>query len=194
MGMQKVRHWIGNFSLIVVMVCLQGRNAGATEDTDLDLVGKRIKIWSYLAEKDNFIGRLVSRTADTVIVVEASLEAKLWKLPLDKIDRMEVSMGKKRDTGNGILIGTGIGVLLFLSSFMGNHFLEENESGELVRSEPDRLALGIGFIGGSAILGAIIGYKSKKDVWKTVDLNQLSSSCFQQSQFSGPRFLLTINF
>ena len=134
--------------------------------------GARVRI-ARIAEKP-LVATVVTRVGDTLIVRAPGLANPL-AVPLAEISQLDVSTGRHRNVGKGILVGivaggavgAGLGAATYQpcesTEFMGC-FLAPKDRGESVRVG--------GVVGGALglVVGALIG-APRRDTWKRVPLD-----------------------
>ena len=129
--------------------------------------GDRIRVTTSEYFKAPVIGEFYQMNRDTLFF---KLNSSLFSIPLDKIQKLEVSKGQKLNTKNGAIIGgIGVGVasgLLFTLVESSN----TDHSGPGVDFSPVQDFF-IGAVPGcliGSLFGGIIGHGITSDIWKNV--------------------------
>ena len=105
---------------------------------------------------------------------------KIYEIPLDKIDRLEVLKGKKRSSSKGVLIGmaAGAGIGAIAGAGVNCDNLYDGDVGQMTCVG---LFGGIG-AGSGLLFGAIIGSISKTDRWVEIPRSDLNMEIAPQTQ------------
>lgn len=133
--------------------------------------GDRVKVTAPSLSRWNIVGTVTSVSDSTLKVQD---EEKNWYIPGQYIDKLAISVGKKRNTWKGAAIGavTG-GVLLGLIFYATNEESNNCREGSLgcfdVFEVSDGEAFIVGTVMGGALggaLGIVSGALSKRDRWE----------------------------
>ncbi len=125
-----------------------------------------------------YVGTFLSWKADTLVVQS---NGDTLSVPVSLVTRLDVSRGRKTNTGEGAVIGLLVGGVV--GAVIGYASYEEcKPQGKffscIADLGPEYAALGgavvIGLVGG--VVGALIGASSRTDRWRAVPLNQLRVS------------------
>lgn len=169
-------------SLFTLILIIPGLRLFA-QDSLRVVPGTRVRVSSPVYVSENlvqetrdgrFVGNVVSINADTLVV-----KARGWDgpvaFPLDYVEKVEVSLGKKtktrRGAGMGLLVGAGFGALVGAVVPEGICYMDDV-------SDPDcrggLVALGaasFGLLG--TIIGAVAGSRSSQDLWQEALLDDI---------------------
>lgn len=131
--------------------------------------GDRIRVTT--TESFQLIGTLSAMSPDSL---ELTTEEREVRIPLNMVERFEVSTGQKRNTGKGALIGLAVGGLALGLASLAADGESECAGGDLCFDFPPpgvRFVIG-GVLGGliGAGVGALIGRSSRSDRWERVSV------------------------
>jgi protein involved in polysaccharide export with SLBB domain len=126
------------------------------------------------------VGIVTSIRADSLVLNVESREAPL-ALAFASLTKLEVSRGQKAQTGQGALIGMGVGAavgaILAVSICSDGNCTEstssDDQSGLALAAA---VVLGVGAVALGAGIGALIGSNSKIERWETIPLSRLRLS------------------
>ena len=159
----------------------------------------RVRVYAPAISKKRIIGRIASMTQDTLVIegpgwifmpgrrTPVEKERTFYRVPLSAITNTEVSMGQRRNTYKGLVIGMGIGVALFA---IASDEVEEEE-GPFVQIS-DRAAIGLIAVP-ICLLSTLMGAATKSEKWAEVSPQRLNLSIAPTST-KGLRAALTVNF
>ena len=97
-----------------------------------------------------------------------SMNTRVFSIPIQYLQKIEVSKGKERHTGTGLILGAVFGGLVLGISMK---IAEQNAEGYGKIGYPGFWG---GFASGALLgggLGALIGYQIKSDKWKEITIN-----------------------
>jgi hypothetical protein len=127
-------------------------------------VGTRIRLNSV--KVGQFTG-FVAAIDDTSLTIFQEDRSPL-KVELNSINELEISLGKTSHVIEGLIIGSGIGLILGLVVPVDPNATQkeiESYNGSFARTREE--AIGLGLIGGAA-WGALIGWLIKSDEWSHI--------------------------
>ena len=145
-----------------------------------------------IVRKKRIVGEVVKMIRDTLFIREGST---FLEVPMSSISNLEVSLGQRRNTGKGLVIGLGISAGLALMALVGSSQSGDPNSGSLwAASNEAKGALSLYYLGipltaATTLIGAAI----KSDKWVAVPPQRLNLSIAPTSA-KGLRAALTFNF
>ncbi len=165
--------------------------------------GSRVRITAPGIQSEQLVGSVSAIRGDTILLkLDATEEERA--VSLRSLERIELSVGEKRHTLEGLLIGTGAGVLL---GFLASRGAEDDDPSGcfnlgwgggcfnpgLTAGEKRGLAvIGGGFFFGG--VGAIVGALTKSDRWQEVPLARVRLSLVPQRGRPGLVLLASVSF
>ena len=123
--------------------------------------GSRVRVWVKTPRDMVWQGILQAWPADTLRIARP-LEPARVEIPLASVDLLQVSIGQKRSTVPGLLIGGMIGTLAGV--FIGSSIDSGEDSNFSVGALLAGPAVGLA-------LGGIVGHKVKVERWREVPLS-----------------------
>ena len=136
--------------------------------------GARIRVSAQGLATTQVVGTVVALHADTLVLAPQSGRG-LLALPLESVQRLDVSRGRKSLAGAGAGIGGVIGAVS--GAVWGAASCAEPS---FVAPEQCAIMGGLLVGAGGALLGAVVGALSKTERWQEVPLDQLRVSVVPQ--------------
>ena len=130
-------------------------------------VGTKVRILAPSALSDRMTGMLVEIDKDTLLIVNDDSRLRVQR---QAITQMEASIGKRRRTRIGMIVGAGIGALVLSQGIYGGCL---SDCGNRWDAEYILAGAGVG-----ALLGAGIGALLKTDRWSSVPLEKVRMSIY----------------
>jgi len=151
---------------LVLMVLFQ--SAAMAQISSLN-TGDKVRIFAPDVYTSAIKGTIYSTNTTDVTLDSGDY---IYTIPLSSIERLDISLGKKRNTGKGALIGLSSGALL--GSLIGLATYEDCNSDEFMGcflhfSKGESALIGAasgGFVG--LIIGTVSGYSIKTDKWERI--------------------------
>jgi hypothetical protein len=165
-----------SFSVLVALMALSlaaSRGLAQPQRTDLE-TGARVRLTSPTLRSDQQVVRIVSLTSDTV-AFRSDQNPTIRSLALNDISAVEVSLGERRRTGQGAIIGFLAGAAI--GGVLGYTIADEScvptvfGCGEIF--SPGESAGVLGLVGGAAglLVGTTMGWFAKSERWRRLPLN-----------------------
>ncbi len=162
--------------LALAALCVTTSTVRAQQQPNMLEAGARVRLTSPTLESDQRIVRIVSPGTDT-LVFQSERNPVTRRLALKDISAVERSLGEKRRTGSGAVIGLLAGAAIGgILGYTAQERTCENAglTGCLIlpASAGQSAALG-GIVGGLAglLVGTTVGWLSKSERWQRVPLN-----------------------
>ena len=162
-------------------------------DQRFNLQNAKVRFKAPSFQKKRIVGEVVKMTQDTLFIRYAG--RTFLEVPLSSISNLEVSLGQRRNTGKGLVIGLGISAGLALMALVGSSQSGNPNSGSLWSASNETKAsltlyyLGIPLTAATTLIGAAI----KSEKWVAVPPQRLNLSIAPTSA-KGLRAALTFNF
>jgi hypothetical protein len=123
-------------------------------------LGDRVRIVAPRAGYGQITGNVMATTPD-VLSISVGRQSAEVAVPRERIDRLFLSVGNKRHTARGALLGgaIGAGVVLWFGP------KDESAPGTTIETGRGSTKNLITAAVGGAALGALIGYATKTDTW-----------------------------
>jgi hypothetical protein len=133
--------------------------------------GDRVRVTAPTIEPDRLVGTVMEIGADTC-VLEVEGRADTLALPLASVTKLEVNWGSESNAARG----AGLGLLA--GGFVGVAFGAAFCSGDRCETSGASVGQAALFFGGfgagvGLVIGAGIGQVSRRDLWRTVDLQSV---------------------
>jgi hypothetical protein len=116
------------------------------------------------------IGNLISCSDDSIVIVDSTLNGETHFIPTSSVKRFYVSVGKKRQTLRGMMIGAGLGAVLGIFSILGDPDVSNGDDPDAYVDNFPQNALAITGIG--ALIGGVIGWNFKADRWHEIERDE----------------------
>ena len=182
---------------------LHGTKTNQTPIQRIKTPNAKVRVHAPVISKRRIIGEVVEMNRDTLIlklvrmpwpqlreitantVMTQDGQTLLYQVPMSSISSLEVSMGRRRNTGKGLAIGLGLGltVLIVTTRIVSPGI----GAGEIVV-----LAGGGGAVS-LCLLSTLIGASTKSEKWVEVPPQRLNLSITPTSA-KGLRAALAVNF
>ncbi len=162
-------------------------------DQRFNLQNAKVRFKAPSFRKTRIVGEVVKMTRDTLFIRYAG--RTFLHVPMSSISNLEVSMGQRRNTGKGLVIGLGISAGLALMALVGSSQSGDPNSGSLwaasneVKAALSLYYLGIPLTAATTLIGAAI----KSDKWVEMPPQRLNLSIAPTPE-NGVRAALTFNF
>jgi len=148
-------------ALAVVLGLMLGGSVRADELPSI-LPGSRVRVSSSTLASGSAIGSFVGVESESVVLGNAA-GGSPFRVPLNTISKLEVSVGRRSQAGRGAMIGAAIGVTPGLLLTFGDYSSDVHGDG------PSVAAVAAMGAAGGALLGAAIGWALKVDRWQVVE-------------------------
>lgn len=154
---------------------LQSQEAEPTPTAPAIESGTRVRVTAPFVLPDRIEGSMESATDDTL---QVNTSAGLVKVPVENLQKLEVSTGRRANVGRGAIYGTAIGGLtgLALGLIDGGAECSSSDAFCLYDYSAGQMAA-MGLLTGAALgaaVGAIVGAIVKTEKWETVPVSALS--------------------
>ena len=144
----------------------------------------RVRFKAPSISRKRMVGELVKMTRDTLVIQSGRT---FFQVPRSSISNLEVSIGKRRNPGKGMLFGFVCGLAVIAPVAIA----DAGEGGEL---QGLAIAYAIGYVFPPVfVLATLIGTATKTDKWVEVSPQRLNLSIAPTST-KGLRAALTFNF
>ena len=148
----------------------------------------RVRVHAPSIEKGQMVGKLIKMIQDTLVIQRGR---SFFQVPISSISKFDVSIKQYRNTGKGLKIGFGAGLVIYTVSYAYVKKLESRNPDNI-----DGLAVFIfGIIAAPSafVISTLIGAITKSDKWVEVSPQRLNLS-FAPTSAKGLRAALTFNF
>lgn len=159
----------------------------------------RVRVYAPSIQKGQMVGKFVNMIQDTLVIQKGR---RFFQVPVSSISTFDVSIKQYRNTGKGLKIGFGAGLVIFTVSYAYVKKLESRNPDNI-----DGLAVFIfGIIAAPSafVISTLIGAIIKSDKWVEVSPQRLNLSLAPLSAYrfsaqagtsnKGLRAALTFNF
>ena len=131
----------------------------------------RVRVHGPSIQKGQMVGKLIKMMQDTLVIQKGR---SFYQVPVSSISKLDVSIKQYRNTGKGLIIGFGAGLVIFTVSYAYVKKLESRNPDNI-----DGLAVFIfGIIAAPSafVISTLIGAITKSDKWVEVSPQRLNLS------------------
>ena len=131
----------------------------------------RVRVYAPSIQKGQMVGKLIKMMQDTLVIERGR---SFYQVPISSISKFDVSIKQYRNTGKGLKIGFGAGLVIYTVSYAYAKNLESREPDNI-----DGLAVfifGIIAAPSALVISTLIGAMKKSDKWVEVSPQRLNLS------------------
>ena len=167
-------------------------NGNPKSDQRVNLQNARVRFKAPSLSKKRIVGEVVKMNRDTLVIQD---RRTFFEVPMSSISNLEVSMGQRRNTGKGLVIGLLSSAGLAMIVLVGSSQSGNPNSGSLwAASKGQKSSLALYYLGiPITCLSTLLGAATKSEKWVEVSPQRLNLSIAPTST-KGVRAALAVNF